>query len=162
MTAGQCQHFSVQCPSRLLFDQIADKWSMMVLTVLDDGPLRFNAVKRQLEGVTQKALTQCLRRLERRGRSSTSSRHWVARCCRPCGRSTDGRWTIWTTWMRRGMRSTAGPRLDETGYVTSGGSKARAGPWPLPAVRYWLRYFSARRATPSRVASSVPLPLAFS
>ena len=63
----QHQQFSVDCPSRLLFDQIADKWSMMVLTVLDAGPMRFNAIKRQLEGVTQKALTQCLRRLERNG-----------------------------------------------------------------------------------------------
>ena len=61
------QHFSVNCPCRLLFDQIADKWSMMVLTVLDPGPMRFNAIKRHLEGVTQKALTQCLRRLERNG-----------------------------------------------------------------------------------------------
>ncbi len=61
------QRFAVDCPSRLLFDQIADKWSMMVLTVLDPGPLRFNAVKRLLEGVSQKALTQCLRRLERNG-----------------------------------------------------------------------------------------------
>ena len=51
----------------MLFDQIADKWSMMALTALDDGPLRFNAIKRLLQGVTQKALTQCLRRLERNG-----------------------------------------------------------------------------------------------
>ncbi|WP_375429341.1 winged helix-turn-helix transcriptional regulator [uncultured Sphingomonas sp.] len=63
----QCRHFAVDCPSRLLFDQIADKWSMMVLTVLDGGPMRFNAIRRHLEGVTQKALTQCLRRLERNG-----------------------------------------------------------------------------------------------
>ena len=61
------QRFAVNCPSRLLFEQIADKWSMMVLTVLDGGPQRFNAIKRRLEGVTQKALTQCLRRLERNG-----------------------------------------------------------------------------------------------
>ncbi|MNH84950.1 putative HTH-type transcriptional regulator YybR [compost metagenome] len=61
------QCFSSNCPSRVLFDQIADKWSMMVLAVLDDGPHRFNAIKRRLEGVTQKALTQCLRRLERNG-----------------------------------------------------------------------------------------------
>jgi DNA-binding HxlR family transcriptional regulator len=59
--------FNAACPSRALFDQIADKWSMMVLTVLDGGPLRFNAVRRALQGVTQKALTQCLRRLERNG-----------------------------------------------------------------------------------------------
>jgi len=61
------QHFSSECPSRVLIDQIADKWSMMVLAVLDSGPLRFNVIKKQLEGVTQKALTQCLRRLERNG-----------------------------------------------------------------------------------------------
>ena len=40
---------------------------MMVLITLEDGPVRFNAVKRRLEGITQKALTQCLRRLERNG-----------------------------------------------------------------------------------------------
>lgn len=59
--------FSSDCPSRALFNQIADKWSMMVLAVLDDGPQRFNAIRRRLQGVTQKALTQCLRRLERNG-----------------------------------------------------------------------------------------------
>jgi DNA-binding HxlR family transcriptional regulator len=55
------------CPSRLLLDQIADKWSVLILAVLRRGPLRFNAIKRRIEGVTQKALTQCLRRLERNG-----------------------------------------------------------------------------------------------
>ncbi|KYQ97115.1 MarR family transcriptional regulator [Serratia plymuthica] len=61
------QCFSSDCPSRALFDQIADKWSMMVLAVVDDEPQRFNAIRRRLEGVSQKALTQCLRRLERNG-----------------------------------------------------------------------------------------------
>ena len=64
---AQPQVFSVNCPNRVLFEQIADKWSMMILTVLDKGPLRFNVIKRRLEGVTQKALTQTLRRLERNG-----------------------------------------------------------------------------------------------
>ena len=61
------KHFAADSPCRVLFDQIADKWSMMVLSVLNEGPLRFNEVKRRLEGITQKALTQCLRRLERNG-----------------------------------------------------------------------------------------------
>ena len=60
-------HFAATCPSRELFDQIADKWSMMVLTVLDGAPQRFNTIKRSLEGVSQKSLTQTLRRLERNG-----------------------------------------------------------------------------------------------
>ncbi|GAC1315625.1 MAG: hypothetical protein NVSMB28_00470 [Collimonas sp.] len=55
------------CPSRIMLDQIADKWSMLVLASLRDEPLRFNAIKRRIGGVTQKALTQCLRRLERNG-----------------------------------------------------------------------------------------------
>ena len=61
------ERFSADCPARLLFDQIADKWSMMILTVLDSEPQRFNAIKRRLEGVSQKSLTQTLRRLERNG-----------------------------------------------------------------------------------------------
>ncbi|WP_310621298.1 winged helix-turn-helix transcriptional regulator [Flexibacterium corallicola] len=68
MNDDQCtSYFSAACPGREVFDQLADKWSMMVLTTLNPGPMRFNEVRRQLEGITQKALTQCLRRLERNG-----------------------------------------------------------------------------------------------
>ncbi|MDP2699871.1 helix-turn-helix domain-containing protein [Thalassospira sp.] len=62
-----CLKFADSCPARPIFDQISDKWSMMVLAVLDNGPLRFNEIRRRLEGVTQKSLTHCLRRLERNG-----------------------------------------------------------------------------------------------
>jgi DNA-binding HxlR family transcriptional regulator len=58
--------FRADCPSRPILDQIADKWSMMVMAVLDE-PRRFNDVKRRLQGVTQRVLTQTLRRLERNG-----------------------------------------------------------------------------------------------
>lgn len=63
----QCASFSATCPSRLLLDQIADKWSMMILAVLDGAPQRFNTIRRQIEGVSQKSLTQTLRKLERNG-----------------------------------------------------------------------------------------------
>jgi DNA-binding HxlR family transcriptional regulator len=55
------------CTSRLILDQIADKWSVLILAVLCAEPRRFNAIKRSLDGITQKALTQALRRLERNG-----------------------------------------------------------------------------------------------
>ncbi|MGP9420953.1 helix-turn-helix transcriptional regulator [Pseudomonas reactans] len=55
------------CPHRLLLDQIADKWSVLILSALCEQPLRFNTIKRQLDGITQKALTQSLRRLQRNG-----------------------------------------------------------------------------------------------
>ncbi|WP_434441588.1 winged helix-turn-helix transcriptional regulator [Lentzea sp. E54] len=58
--------YRADCPSRPILDQIADKWSMMVMAVLEQ-PRRFNDIKRRLEGVTQRVLTQTLRRLERNG-----------------------------------------------------------------------------------------------
>lgn len=58
--------YRADCPSRIVLDQIADKWSMMVLEILGE-PQRFNAIKRRLEGVTQRVLTQTLRKLERNG-----------------------------------------------------------------------------------------------
>lgn len=58
--------FRSDCPSRPILDQIADKWSMMAMAVLE-RPCRFNEIKRRLEGVTQRVLTQTLRRLERNG-----------------------------------------------------------------------------------------------
>lgn len=58
--------FSADCESRPILDQIANKWSMMAMGVLDE-PRRFNEIKRRLEGVTQRVLTQTLRRLERDG-----------------------------------------------------------------------------------------------
>jgi DNA-binding HxlR family transcriptional regulator len=58
--------FRADCPSRPILDQIADKWSMMVMALLE-RPTRFNELKRSLEGITQRVLTQTLRRLERNG-----------------------------------------------------------------------------------------------
>lgn len=55
------------CPIRVLTDQLADKWSICVVLALLDGPVRFNALKRHIEGITQKMLGQTLRRLETNG-----------------------------------------------------------------------------------------------
>jgi DNA-binding HxlR family transcriptional regulator len=52
---------------RILLDQLADKWSILILGELCDGPVRFNEIKRCVFGLSQKTLTQCLRRLERNG-----------------------------------------------------------------------------------------------
>ncbi len=53
--------------SRILLDQIADKWTALILGALCPAPMRFNALKRALNGITQTALTKTLRRLERNG-----------------------------------------------------------------------------------------------
>ena len=55
------------CPSRQLLDSISDKWVTLVLNSLADGPQRYSEMSRRLAGVSQKMLTQTLRKLERDG-----------------------------------------------------------------------------------------------
>ncbi|WP_330278335.1 helix-turn-helix transcriptional regulator [Lentzea sp. NBC_00516] len=55
------------CPCRDLLDMVASKWTALVIGDLEDGPKRFGELKRRLEGVSQKMLTQTLRTLERDG-----------------------------------------------------------------------------------------------
>lgn len=52
---------------RPVLDKIADKWTIMILTVLCPRPSRFNQIKRRLDGVTHKSLADALKRLERNG-----------------------------------------------------------------------------------------------
>lgn len=59
--------FFADCAARPFLDQVSNKWSVMILTVLCPKPQRFNEIMRRLEGVTHKALTQALRRMERNG-----------------------------------------------------------------------------------------------
>ena len=47
--------------------RIGDKWSVLVVMLLGDGPLRFNELKRKIGGVSQRMLTLTLRGLERDG-----------------------------------------------------------------------------------------------
>ncbi len=50
-----------------VLDVIADKWTIMVVRALANGPVRFNDMKRQIGGVSQRMLTLTLRNLERDG-----------------------------------------------------------------------------------------------
>lgn len=60
--------FERDCPIRLVLDRIADKWTVMMMSLLSDGvPHRFNELRRNVEGISQKMLTQTLRDLERDG-----------------------------------------------------------------------------------------------
>lgn len=55
------------CPSRALLDRIGDRWTVLVIGVLADGPRRFSQLRRRVDGVSQKMLTQTLRGLEADG-----------------------------------------------------------------------------------------------
>ncbi|BCM92134.1 putative HTH-type transcriptional regulator YybR [Abditibacteriota bacterium] len=52
---------------REMLDRVGDRWSIYIVAQLRDGPLRFNALKRSIEGISQRMLTLTLRSLERDG-----------------------------------------------------------------------------------------------
>ena len=59
--------YSSDCPTRKVLDRIADKWAVLVLGLLSEGPIRFNRLRRAIEGISQKMLSQTLKSLERDG-----------------------------------------------------------------------------------------------
>jgi DNA-binding HxlR family transcriptional regulator len=59
--------FDSHCPTRQVLDLIADKWTVLVIRRLSDGTLRFAQLRRSVDGISQKVLTNILRGLERDG-----------------------------------------------------------------------------------------------
>lgn len=55
------------CPSRTVLDRIGDRWTVLIVGTLADGPQRFSGLARRVTGISQKMLTQTLRGLERDG-----------------------------------------------------------------------------------------------
>lgn len=59
--------YQADCPTRLVLDRIADKWTVLVLLLLDRQTLRFNELRRAIEGVSPKMLSHTLKTMERDG-----------------------------------------------------------------------------------------------
>jgi DNA-binding HxlR family transcriptional regulator len=59
--------YAARCPTRQLLDRISDKWVVLLLGLLQGGPKRFSVLKREVEGISQKMLSQTLRNLEADG-----------------------------------------------------------------------------------------------
>ena len=59
--------FQALCPTRRVLDRIGDTWAVLILIALDDGTLRFNELRRRIENISQKMLSQTLKSLERDG-----------------------------------------------------------------------------------------------
>jgi DNA-binding HxlR family transcriptional regulator len=59
--------FDPHCPTRVVLDRLGDKWTVLVIGALADGPLRFTELRARIGAVTAKVLTQTLRALERDG-----------------------------------------------------------------------------------------------
>ncbi|WP_078876695.1 helix-turn-helix domain-containing protein [Streptomyces sp. 150FB] len=59
--------YRADCPTRHILDRIGDRWTVLIVGALWDGSVRFSEVRRRVEGISQKMLTQTLRGLERDG-----------------------------------------------------------------------------------------------
>jgi DNA-binding HxlR family transcriptional regulator len=59
--------FARGCDSRSALEDIASKWGILALAALGEGSYRFNALRRRVDGVSEKMLAQTLQTLERDG-----------------------------------------------------------------------------------------------
>ena len=65
---GAFQHVTMQCRKvSAILSRVGDKWTVLVVMLLGGGPRRFNDIKRQVDGISQRMLTLTLRGLERDG-----------------------------------------------------------------------------------------------
>lgn len=59
--------FEPNCPARSFFDKFADKWMLLIIYRLDSQSKHFNELKKSLDGISPKVLSQKLKILERDG-----------------------------------------------------------------------------------------------
>lgn len=55
--------FDPECPTRVILDRVGDKWTVLIIEILDDGPKRFGEIRQVIGGITPKVLTSTLRSL---------------------------------------------------------------------------------------------------
>ncbi|MFF0050821.1 winged helix-turn-helix transcriptional regulator [Streptomyces sp. NPDC005498] len=59
--------FSKDCPSRQVLMDISGRWGVLVLAALSQGKCRFNVLRRRIDGISEKMLSQTLLALRRDG-----------------------------------------------------------------------------------------------
>ena len=62
------RHVTDECQSvSEILARVGDKWTVLVVSLLGGGPMRFSELRRTIDGISQKMLTTTLRNLERDG-----------------------------------------------------------------------------------------------
>jgi DNA-binding HxlR family transcriptional regulator len=59
--------FARACTSRAVLENVSGKWGVLALAALSEGAYRFNALRRRVDGISEKMLAQTLQSLERDG-----------------------------------------------------------------------------------------------
>ncbi|CAM3501816.1 winged helix-turn-helix transcriptional regulator [Isoptericola cucumis] len=104
------------CPSRTVLDRVADRWAVLVVGALADGPLRYSALAHRVDGVSQKMLTQTLRGLERDGLVARTVHAEVPPrveyALTPAGRAAHEPMQALEAWARRHAATVLGARAE--------------------------------------------------
>jgi DNA-binding HxlR family transcriptional regulator len=113
---GRYDVLAEACPTRQVVNRIGDRWSLLVLYALEGGTLRFQELRRAVQGVSQKMLTQTLRLLERDGLVQrevfASVPPHVEYSLTPLGRSLSGRVAAIREWAYANMSDIQDARRD--------------------------------------------------
>lgn len=68
---------SKNCPSRTILNHLTSRWGVLVMIVLLDGTKRFSQIRREIEGISERMLTETLKQLEADGMLIRKSYHTV-------------------------------------------------------------------------------------
>jgi DNA-binding HxlR family transcriptional regulator len=101
--------FSAACPSRRVLAVLAEKWTLLIVSQLADGPMRTAEIRRRVDGVSEKMLIQTLRKLEGFGlvsrRSYPEVPPRVEYRLTPLGRSMARLTHLFARWVERNVAS---------------------------------------------------------
>ncbi|MGH3647737.1 MAG: winged helix-turn-helix transcriptional regulator [Micromonosporaceae bacterium] len=104
--------FGRGCPSRATLEHITGRWGILALAALSEGPYRFNALRRRVEGVSEKMLAQTLQALERDGfvhrKAEATIPPRVEYSLTPLGRDAATRLIDLIEWLESQMPSVVG------------------------------------------------------
>ena len=113
---GRFDVLAAACPTRQVINRIGDRWSLLVLYALEAGTLRFQELRRAVDGVSQKMLTQTVRLLERDGllrrEVVPSVPPRVEYSLTPLGRSLSGRVAAIREWASDNMPTIESARTE--------------------------------------------------
>ncbi|MFE4518286.1 winged helix-turn-helix transcriptional regulator [Kitasatospora sp. NPDC056783] len=114
------------CEVRQILDRVADKWSLLVIALLDRQSLRFTELRRAIDGVSQRMLTVTLRQLERDGLVERTVHPVVPPrvdyALTPLGRTLHATIRSLVTWTEAHQREIAAAREAYDARAREGGS----------------------------------------
>lgn len=112
------------CPARQVLDRLGDKWALLMLDHLRGGEVRFNGLRQSIRGISQKVLSQVLKRLERDGLVSRTAFATVpvtvVYALTPLGETLTETVAVLTHWAEANMATIATAQADYDARMEAG------------------------------------------